>query len=195
MKAQLCEQPAAKPNPQQLYEGLKNTEPAAIRYLYAKILRHLQAKRCTASASVEDAEELANDAVLLALQKIGNGAYVFQGYSPLTFTLLIADNLLRNFCRKKNLDCQALGDFDSPIQADVEAYLQHKELEQSLQKALETLDETSRLVIRLKYFDDLRDEEIISRRLTPYTSVDSLKTKRCTCMKKLRSLLPAFLLE
>lgn len=169
-----------------LYQQLKKYDPAAIRYLHFKTLHHLQIKRKNSTVMQEDIEELANDAVLLALQKIRNGTYSYQGFSPVTFTLLVADNLLRNFQRKKRRFFYPLEGLEIPQAPAALACLAQQELEQKVEEILATLSPVCQKIIQLKYFDGLRDEEIVERQLTSYRTVDSLKSKRCALIRKLR---------
>ncbi|MCB0521270.1 MAG: hypothetical protein H6577_03930 [Lewinellaceae bacterium] len=173
-------------NPHVLYEKLRSLDASAISFLHQKTKKHINFKRHLAKATLEDAEELANDTILMALQKITNGTYVYQGYSPLTFTLVIADNLLRNFCRKKRIYSTDLEGIELPEMPEVEVYLTRKELEEKIEKMLDKISPIGRQVIRLKYFENLKDEEVVERKLTPYTTVDSLKTKRCAYLRILK---------
>lgn len=194
MRNYLNGQPPALPeslsNPPVLYAGLKNLEATAIDFMYKKVRYHLSCKKHQTRATEMDVEELASDAVVLMLRKIGDGSYAFQGFSPVGFGVVIADNLLRNFCRKMRLDCQSLEEADIPsIQPEVEAYLSQKELKMQVRQALRKLSGPCQQVIRLKYFDNLKDEEVVAQGLSPHRNTDSLKSSRCRCLKRLGGLL------
>ncbi len=177
-------------NPLALYKGLKNMDNSAIDFLHQKIKRHLNFRSRQYNASPMDLEELANDAILLALRKISDGSYSYEGYSPVTFAGIVADNLLRNFCRKKHRHFQELESVNTPsVQPEVEAYLAQKELKNQMEKAISKLSATNQLVIRLKYYDDLKDEEIVSKGLVPHRTTDSLKSARCRSLKRLAALM------
>ncbi len=177
---------STKASPFIFYQKLKNRDNPAIQFLLFKTKQHLSSKARYCNARPEDIEELASDAVMTALQKIWNGSYTYQGNTPLTFTLIIADNLLRNFLRKKPFYHYSLDGVDLPQAAEAPAYFTQKELEQKVENILAQLSPTGQRIIKLKYFDGLRDEEIVERQLTAYRSVDSLKSKRCALMRKLR---------
>lgn len=177
-------------NPISLYLGLKNMDTAAIDYLQQKIKIHLKYRNRQFNASPMDLEELANDATLLALRKICDGTYSFQGYSPVNFAGVVADNLLRNFCRKKRRRWQELETVNTlSIQPEVEAYFTQDELKNQVEKALSKLSAANQLVIRLKYYEDLRDDEVVSKGLVPHRTTDSLKSARCRSLKRLAALI------
>jgi RNA polymerase sigma factor (sigma-70 family) len=177
---------STKASPFIFYQKLKNRDTAAIQALLLKTKHHLSVKARYCQARPEDTEELASDAVMTALQKIWNGSYTYQGNTPLTFTLIIADNLLRNFLRKKTWPMHPLEGIKIPQAAAAPAYFAQKELEQKVENILAQLSPAGQRIIQLKYFDGLRDEEIVERQLTAYRTVDSLKSKRCALMRKLR---------
>lgn len=169
-----------------MYHQLKTLDPAAVNLLCEGIKLHLQLKKYRKTALAEDLEELANDAAVLVLRKICDGSYSFFGVSPMCFAQRVADNLLRNFCRKKHWNCLELNDAIVPIQQpEVEAYFTQEDLKNQVENALLKLSEPCQLVIRLKYFEDLKDEEIVGRGLAPHRSTDSLKSARCRSLKQL----------
>ncbi len=173
-----------------IYHQLRIHDSAAVRYLCEGVKLHLQLKRYKMAASAEDLEELANDAAVLVLRKICDGSYSFFGVSPMCFAQRVADNLLRNFCRKKRMNCLELNEEIAPFQQpEVEAYLSQNDLKNQVEAALSRLSEPCQLVIRLKYFNDLRDEEIVRDGLSPHRSTDSLKSSRCRILKRLAGLL------
>lgn len=179
-------QPDKKSGPSFLYYQLKTLDPAAVSLLCEGIKLHLQLKKYRKTALAEDLEELANDAAVLVLRKICDGSYSFFGVSPMCFAQRVADNLLRNFCRKKQWNCLELNDSIVPFQQpEVEAYFTQEELKNQVENALSKLSEPCQLVIRLKYFEDLKDEEIVGRGLAPHRSTDSLKSARCRSLKQL----------
>ena len=172
-------------DPIALYNGLEKQDASAIKFLQSKILIFLENRRGWAKFTHSDIEELANDAILITLQKIQQGKFKFQGHSPVTYTKVIAENLLKNFARKKYLPTVQIETTPIAIDAEVETYLINKEIELEIGKALNRLNENARQLIKLKYYDGLSDAEIIEKKLTIYTTVDSLKNRRCRCMKKL----------
>lgn len=173
-----------------MYHQLKAQNPMAVRLLCEGIKLHLQCNKYRFSTTIEDLEELANDAAILVLRKISDGSYRFFGVSPMSFANTVADNLLRNFCRKKQLKRLELCEAHEPIQQpEVEAYFAQKELKNQVENALSKLSEASQLVLRLKYFEDLRDEEIVRFELSPHRTTDSLKSSRCRSLKRLAEIM------
>gem|GEM_PF-4352648 len=172
-----------------LYEQLKKQDFHAVKCLHEGVNRHLKYRKSQVNASAEDLEELANDATMLALRKICDGSYSYLGSSPVGFANAIADNLLRNFCRKKRRHYLAIEGAPLPsIQPEVEAYFTQEDLKTQLGQALGQLSEPSRQVIRLRYFEELSDEEIVTLGLTAHRNTDSLKSARCRSLKRLAGL-------
>ncbi len=175
-----------KSGPAFIYQQLKILDPVAVKLLCENIKLHLKHNKYKLATTTEDLEELANDAAVLVLRKICDGSYSFLGVSPMSFALAVADNLLRNFCRKKSWNCLELNEAIVPFQQpEVEAYLAQNDLKNQVEDALSRLSEPCQLVIRLKYFDDLKDEEIVRNGLSPHRSTDSLKSSRCRILKRL----------
>ncbi len=167
-------------------------ESAAILYLHGRIKAALLRQGKKMGASAEDLEEIAQDAVVLTIQKIDNGDFTFSGHDPTAFAAVTAKNMLRNFLRKKKLPSGEFGIKDGHTDENVEKYLIRKELQLQITAFLDKMNDSCRRLIRLRYFDDYRDEEIISRQFTQYTSIDALRNKRSACMKKLGQLMANF---
>ncbi|MCF8245212.1 MAG: sigma-70 family RNA polymerase sigma factor [Saprospiraceae bacterium] len=174
-----------------MYHQLRGHDPKAVRLLCEGIKRHLQLGKYGKATSAEDQEELVNDTAVFVLRKIGDGTFSFIGVSPLSYAKTVADNLLRNFCRRKRQHWQALETVTLPIQPEVEAYFTQIELKNQVENALSKLSEASQLVIRLKYFEDLKDEEIVRDGLSPHRTTDSLKSARCRSLKRLAVMMGA----
>lgn len=174
-----------------MYHQLKVHDPATVRRLCEGIKLHLQLNKYRRATSIEDLEELTNDAAVLVLRKICDDTFNFFGVSPMSYAKAVADNLLRNFCRRKRQHWQALETVTLPIQPEVEAYFTQIELKNQVENALSKLSEASQLVIRLKYFEDLKDEEIVRDGLSPHRSTDSLKSARCRSLKRLAVMMGA----
>ncbi len=84
------------------------------------------------------------------------------------------------------MNCLELNEEIAPFQQpEVEAYLSQNDLKNQVEAALSRLSEPCQLVIRLKYFEDLKDEEIVGSGLAPHRTTDSLKSARCRSLKQL----------
>lgn len=177
-----------QPDNQSFFDALGRAEAPAIRQLAAKIAFVVQQAAAQAGLSPQDAEETLNDAVVITLSNIRDGRFQFMDFSPATYAAGVARKLIANRVRVKK---PATMEPDNlPLLSDLnpEAYLQNKERQNLVGELLKRLEETCRQLIKLKYFDTLRDEEIVARQLTPFTSINSLKSKRSQCLKKLAAL-------
>ena len=171
------------------YLHLKRLDAGAILHLRQRFWSALAGWGRRAGIAVQDLEEIAQDTIVLLLQKIEDGTYQFQHSDPAAFAAVIARNLLRNFMRKRKLRWAVLGDWDAPADAEIEKYLKNKDLQQQISGFLEKMNEQCRQIIRLRYLEDCTDHEVIRTGITPYGTTDSLRSKRNGCMKKLALLM------
>lgn len=166
-----------------LFGGLMREERGAIQCLYAKVSGNIYKIGTAHNLTTDDIEELICDCITLCLQKIKTGQFVFQGYSPATYTLEIAKNKAKNIRRSNirhaSMDLEAAGDEweDTSFSSFSDTEL--------LQKMLDELDVSCKRLIELKYLEGLRDKEVVGKKLTQYTTIDALKNHRARCMKKL----------
>lgn len=171
------------PDNQSLYEALGREETEAIRCLSARISGMIFNIGKSHRLEESDVEELICDCIMICLQKIRNGKYVFQGHSPATFAVEIAKNRARNYSRKvarhEHADLEDSGEQSEELEY---GSLEETEL---LEQLLHKLDPSCQNLIRLKYLEQRRDKEVIEEHLTQYTTVDALKNHRSKCMKKL----------
>lgn len=134
----------------------------------------------------EDADDLTQNTFVKSWKHIDS----FRGDSSLyTWLYRIATNECLNFLKKKN---RWKVFSDSSYSAVLEEHLSHTdmisgdEIELKLQKALLKLPDKQRLVFNLKYYDDLKFEEIAS--ITD-TSVGALKASYHHAVKKIENYL------
>ncbi|MBL7827239.1 MAG: sigma-70 family RNA polymerase sigma factor [Saprospiraceae bacterium] len=168
-----------------LYEALGRAEPGAIRALANKIAYDVRQATLRAGLAAEDAEELLNDAVVITINNIRNQAFQFAEFSPAAYANGVARKLIANRVRTKKPVQQDLEEVSLHSELNPEAYLNNKELEGIIGKLLHNLGENCQQLLRLKYFENMRDKEIIEQALTPYNSTTSLKSKRNQCLNKL----------
>jgi len=174
------------------YDALKELESEAIVELRNRIWPSLKRRGSECGVSVPDLEEIAHDALVIALEKIANGTFQFEQTDPAAYAAVIAHNLFRNFLRKKHRHTDSLDDWDTRADDDVEKFLDSKDLRHQIDAFLNKMPENCQNLIRLRYFDELEDKEILARKLTTYTTLDSLRNKRCGCLKKLALLMDGY---
>lgn len=176
------------PENQVLFEGLKNREPWAIRRLGVEVSRLFSRLPGAAAVSRQDKEELVNDTLVVVLSKLAEGAFEFQGSGPAAYAMGVARNLLNNWLRRQRLPAVSLDGAGPLPDGGLADYFEQKEKEQLLGDLLDQLGEDCRQLIRLRYYEEVKDEQVIEQRLTKHSTVDSLKNKRCRCLKKLSQL-------
>lgn len=182
------QQPPRHTDNQAFFEALGRAEAPAIRQLAAKVAFGVQQAAARAGLSPQDAEETLNDAVVITISNIRDGKFQYMDFSPATYAAGVARKLIANRIRAKKP--VAMEPDNLPLLSDLnpETYLNDKERQTLVGQLLQRLEDTCRQLIQLKYFNTLRDEEIIDRQLTQFTSVNSLKSKRSQCLKRLAGL-------
>lgn len=176
------------PDHRDFIAALRNVETPAIKQLHSELAVAIKSIKGIYLISKEDIEELKNDALLITIRRLQDGQILFDHTSPVAFARGVVIKLLQNRMRKRSLDVVELVDHGQSSGFDVEEYLLYKETELKIGKLLASLGGVCEKIIRLKYFDLMKDQDIVGLRLVPFSNVDSLKSKRCFCLKKLAEL-------
>lgn len=138
-----------KTSPKMTYEAFyAEYQPLVYRYLYSKLGHR------------ENAEELTSQVFLYCFEH-------FDRYDPdkssmASWVFMITNSRFKNYCRDRRVfaDIEELKDV-IPDQGDpVGTGMLLDELREEIAKALEGLDETSRMIVVMKYFGDKSTEEI-----------------------------------
>lgn len=167
-------------------EMLKKENSDAIHYLFQRIMPGYLKIAKSQRLSEVLTEELLNDCIVLFIQKLQNGQFVYRDIDPVYYLLEIARRNVKNYSRaqKKYLTSEITDELeyledDTSIIENTCSKLDH------LLKCLSPICEQ---LIRLKYIQEMKDAKIIELKLTPYSSVDVLKNQRARCFKKLLEL-------
>lgn len=132
----------------------------------------------------------ANDITQDIFVKVWRNLADFHGNSQLyTWIYKIATNECLTFlARKKRRFFLPIGDVSKELRGKLESseYISGDELQLKLQKAILTLPDKQRLVFNMKYYDDLKYEEISE---IVGTSVGALKTSYHLATKKIEEFL------
>lgn len=162
---------------------LGDENPGAIHHLYKRIMDPIIKLVKWNRLSEQCAEELIQDCIVIFIHKIKVGKYVYQGIDPYFYIMEMAKKNLNNYKRKHNkhlsLEINSEMDFVSSDEFDLENVCKQ------LEHLLKQLGPNCERLIRLKYLEELKDNEIIERAYTQYSTVNALKNKRAQCFKKL----------
>lgn len=177
----MAEIPAEDPS---LIERLRN--PATVRAAFDDVIRqyseplYWQIRRLVQNH--DDANDLLQNTFLKAWQSIEN----FRGDARLsTWLYKIAINeSLTHLARERKRLAISLDDQESALAATIEAdeHIDGDRLAQDLRKAIATLPEKQRIVFNMKYFDDLKYEDMSN---ILGTSVGALKASYHLAVKKI----------
>lgn len=178
----------SRQNPEQiLAEALIREEPWAIRNLRKDLMEYGRQLVYKSKLREEEIEELVHDSLCIFLEKIRSRKFVFADRHPIAYGIRVLQYLASNRCRKWRLTTEEVQDHlvQDPVTPDL--ILENEEQSALLQRLIQKLGAQGAVVIRLFYFDNLSDEEVIEKKLTPYTTVNALKSSRCQYLKKLRA--------
>ncbi len=164
------------------FNALKAEESFAIRYLFNKIKTTIHQIGQNNGLQYEDIEELISDSIVILIQKMRDGQYHFQGFDPSGFVIATAKLNVNNY-RRRNVKSST---DKLPEFFDMEDK-ESNPLEniQLLDKLLQKLGGICEQIIRLKYLEEKKDNEVIQLQLLSFSTVDSLKNQRSRCLKKL----------
>jgi len=175
-----------------LVEGLRHMETGAVERIMEKTAPSVRYLVLRAQLPESLARDVLHDAVIILVKKIRDNTYNPAESAPATYLIAIARNLIANQLRHKRSNPELLLDDSLDISDDhTHAYLEGRERRDLLESLLNTLGDPCAHLIRLKYLDGYRDEEILAQNLTHYTTPMALRSKRSKCFQKLVELATA----
>lgn len=186
-KVKAKEEEEIKPDSKEaLFNALGRAEAPAIRLLVKKVSTDIKTAARRARLTPEDIEELINDVAVITISSIRKGKFQYINFHPAAYALGVARKLIANHLRKNKIKTEEL-DHNMQVYSDFnpETYLKDKERQSLVGELLKRVGEPCHRLLQMKFFENLRDNEIIEQKLSPYSSVGSLKSKRSQCMKKL----------
>lgn len=132
--------------------------------------------------SLEDIEELLLDTISIFIQKVKNKEYVYNGTPIIAYMIKVAKYRATYYYRRNgryNKLPHDIADVQEPIETK---YAPKWEL---IEQALLQLSDRERKLIELTFFEGYKDKEILDQKLVDYSTIDSIKTQRYKCIKKL----------
>lgn len=171
------------PRPDSLEERLRH--PETVREAFAEMVALYSERLYWVARKLVGTHEEADDVLQNTFLKVWNNIENFRGDARLSTWLykIVVNESLSHLEREKNhrqgLD---LTDGATQVAAPAEVPLEGDELAARLRQAVDTLPEKQRLVFNMKYFDDLKYEEI-SEILG--TTVGALKASYHLAVKKI----------
>ena len=180
--------------PAVLAEALQKADTVAIEWLLAQAEGMVSRQMRQTGLAAELLPDVLHDSMLILIKKIRAGEFDTTQSHPKTYLVAICKNLIHNRLRGKKavptLPIEKLPELqnlpDTPDPSGLENLRQ-------IESLLRRLGEPCGQLVRLKYLDELRDDEIIARKLTHFATTDSLKNARSKCMRKLIELAKTFI--
>lgn len=174
---------AQPPDEKKLIEDLQN--PQTSRDAFGRLMREYGPRIYWQIRKMVTSHDDANDLLQNSFMKVWNNLHNFRGDARLlTWLYKIAINETINFINKERLRREITdGSDDSFLLSNIEAdpYYDGDSLQTELLKAVASLPEKQRLVFNMRYFDDMKYEDI-SEILG--TSVGALKASYHHAVKK-----------
>lgn len=171
-----------------LLQKLKN--PETKRYGFNLLVREYQQRIYWHVRKMVIDHDDANDLVQEIFIKIWKNLDKFREESKLyTWIYTIASNECLNFLKKKrNRYFLPIVDVSAELNQKLEqsAYISGDEVQNKLQKALLTLPDKQRMVFNMKYYDEMKYDEIAE---ITNTSIGSLKASYHHAVKKIKEFL------
>ncbi|MCC6726330.1 MAG: sigma-70 family RNA polymerase sigma factor [Saprospiraceae bacterium] len=173
-----------------LFKGLERLDHAAVQCLISKSKGAVSKQLAQFRLPADLVDDVLSEAMVILLSKIQKTEYQYQGHAPSSFFIEIARRVAQNYTRtNKGRRSNALDEQHHEIQDDeIQAYFDKKDRFETVERLLVQMGNPCNDLIRLRYLDGYKDEEVIAQRLTSYTSVESLKVSRSQCMKRLRQM-------
>ncbi len=171
-----------------LYEGLKLGHSDSVLELRKVLMDTSRKLLPSLKISREEMEELIHDAILLFLEKIKGGLYHYNGTDPKIYGILILRNLIKNQIRKTTYQRCILNQEHLYEHEDAGDIARSFEIKNEIQFYLQNLNKPASEILRLHYLEGYSDEEVVLYKMSTFTTVNSLKSKRCQVLKKLRIL-------
>jgi len=170
---------------ERLFLGLQRLENAAILCVQSKVIHSVKKFVRQYGLPPEQADDILNQSTLIFLQKIEAGSYQFQNYAPSTYLIEIARRLAMSAMRSQKNAPETLENHHDMPDPDLEVNGRVHEATETIRHLLARMGAPCEQVIRLHHIEGYSDEEVVSQKMTKYTTADSLKMKRSNCMKKL----------
>lgn len=164
-------------------------DTAAIEYLMDKTGRVVRQMVRTAGQPPSLASDLLHDGLIILIEKVCDGTFDAAKSSPQTYLAGICRKLLSNHSRlRQPLLTEPVENGQELPSEDFQDFLKHKDRLELIELLLEQLGPPGNDLIRLKYLEGYSDEEQISQQMTPYATLNSLKTSRSYYLKKLAAM-------
>lgn len=175
-----------------LVEGLRYMDAGAVEQLMHKTLPSVRQMVRGAGLPEYLARDVLHDALVILVKKIRDDVYNPAESAPATYLIAIARNLVANQTRRNRKAPTLALDEASDIPDDyTQSFLEGRERRESLESLLNALGNPCAQLIRLKYLDGYRDEDILAQSMTHYTTPMALRSKRSKCFQKLIELAAA----
>lgn len=173
-------------NAEKLTAALSKSDSRAIAWVLEQTEYPIKQFLRSLGLPLETFRDIQHDGVIILIDKIKNKAYDPHLAAPTTYVIGICKYLIMNILRsKKEVKTVELEADYALSDAEHARYQSAKEMEEMLDLLLEKLGAPCNELIRLKYLEGYRDDEIIELKLTHYVSGDSLRNSRSQCMKRL----------
>lgn len=171
---------------ERLYNALLQEDKEGLRSLKTLIFSRIVAQCKKYGVPSEAAEEVTHDSMLILVDDIQSGKYIYEGKCPSLYAMKVGQFLVMNLSKSKYTRRDKVQDLTAVEQFvgfdDIEIRLHNTHL---LEKILSQVQDRCQQLIALKYLKEYSYDQIINLQLTHYQSVAALKNATSQCMGKL----------
>lgn len=173
---------------QKLYEALRKGDPKAIERVYIAYRSEFINFFKRYEVSEQQILDLYQDSIIVIYQKFAQQQYQLEQSSLKTYLFGIGKNKVYTYLKrqKKSYSTIEQADVDAPSFEFLEEPSNYEKL---LAKKIKMISESCRSILKLFYYENLSYKEIVS--CTDYKDVNTVKSHKSRCLKKLRALCKA----
>ncbi len=181
--------------PATLLHALKMGENRAIQFILQKLTPPARRLAQKYGLSSQDFEEALHDTLLIFLKKIKDEKYCPTQSRPAAFAFGIYRNVLANYATyiyRYRRRFSATDVFPENLKNNTDLTFENADSQEFLELLLLQLEPKMQAPLRLKWLEGYSDKEIIAKKMSHFSTVNSLKNRRKEAMQQLNSISKGF---
>lgn len=173
-------------SPQDIIDAVTNGDDKIISELLHELNNKMKHSLLQQGMELRDIEEVLLDSMTIFIQKVRKKEFEDRGVPVIAYLIKVAKIRSYQILKRRKWDIVPIND---EILTQCNGELTRFEDWDRVKLAMEKLPINQKKLIEFTYFKNISDSEILENNLTPYTSIESLRTQRHKAIKKLCELL------
>lgn len=171
---------------EELLDGIRSADSAILKRLYSDNYPVIRKLVLTNSGSEDDVKDILQQGIIVLYEKSVAPEFKLS-CSVTTFLYAVCKNILLKQLRGKHhtVELKETHSESFTVEGDFEANMELTERQELLYRLLEQAGEACRELLELYYFQKMKLEAIAEK--MNYTNMESAKTQKYKCLKKLRA--------